>query len=225
MKKLFGILMIAATIFGAASCVEKTTDDVILAGEQVTSTISLNLAGLGTRLAGDAEFIDKVAYGIYDVKDSGRFLAPISSAELGAADFTGGQAVIDVTLFTGKVYDLVFFAYNSANNAYSIDWENRVLKVNYKNPADNTKGDKANLENRDAFFHVEQDFVAGPSKTFTLRRPFAQLNAGQSLVNTGRIVIHIGKVRHIHKLSHIGIGHTAHGIQLLFLSVQLRIAG
>ncbi|MBQ5844888.1 MAG: hypothetical protein IIW52_08560, partial [Alistipes sp.] len=36
-------------------------------------------------------------------------------------------------------------------------------------------------EANDAFFHIENGFIAGPSKTFTLKRPFAQLNAGQSM--------------------------------------------
>lgn len=180
MKKIFSFLISAAVILGAVSCAKENVSEITPVGEEITSTFSVTLADLGTRVAGDADIIDRVAYGIYDVNDNGRFLSTISSTDLGPVEFKNDKATIDVRLFTGKVYDLVFFAYSSKNNAYSIDWENRVLNVSYKDPNDNTKGDLANLENRDAFFHVEPDFVAGPSKTFTLRRPFAQLNAGQS---------------------------------------------
>ena len=169
--------MAAAVMFGAVACSQSDEIQEVVGGEEVVSVLSLELEDLGTRLAGDAGKIDKVAWGIYD-KD-GQFLAPHSSANKGVANFTGGKAEIEVRLFTGKVYDLVFFAYCSENNAYSIDWGARQLNVSYK--LNEQQNDLANLEARDAFFHIENGFVAGPNKTFTLKRPFAQLNAGQSL--------------------------------------------
>ncbi len=165
--------MAAAVMFGAVACSQTDELQEVTGGEEVVTTLSLELEELGTRLAGDSGMIDKVAWGIYDQK--GNFLAPHSSDTKGVADFTGGKAEIEVRLFTGKVYDLVFFAYCSANNAYTIDWQARQLNVNY--------ADNANLEARDAFFHIENGFVAGPNKTFTLKRPFAQLNAGQSMAD------------------------------------------
>lgn len=165
--------MAAAVMFGAVACSQSDEIQEVVGGEEVVSVLSLELEDLGTRLAGDAGKIDRVAWGIYD--EAGNFLAPHSSEVKGVANFTGGKAEIEVRLFTGKVYDLVFFAYCSANEAYSINWGERQLNVNYD--------DLANLEARDAFFHIENGFVAGPNKTFTLKRPFAQLNAGQSMVD------------------------------------------
>ena len=164
--------MAAAVMFGAVACSQYDEQEVV-EGQEVTTTFSIGLEDLGTRLAGDSGMIDKVAWGIYD--QAANFLAPHSSAGQGnaPADFDGEKAEIKVTLFTGKKYDLVFFGYCSANNAYSIDWEARELNVNYS--------DLANLEARDAFYHVEPAFTAGTNKTFTLRRPFAQLNVGQSM--------------------------------------------
>ncbi len=168
--------MAAAVMFGAVACSQYDEQEVV-EGQEVTTTFSIGLEDLGTRLAGDSGMIDKVAWGIYDhqADGKGRFLAVHSSAGQGnaPADFDGEKAEIKVTLFTGKKYDLVFFGYCSANNAYTIDWENRELNVNY--------ADNANLEARDAFFHIENEFVAGKNKTFTLTRPFAQLNVGQSM--------------------------------------------
>lgn len=170
--------MAAAVMFGAVACSQYDEQEVV-EGQEVTTTFSIGLEDLGTRLAGDSGMIDKVAWGIYDYQadGKGRFLAAHSSAgqNNAPADFDGEKAEIKVTLFTGKKYDLVFFGYCSANNAYTIDWEKRELNVNY--------ADNANLEARDAFFHIENEFVAGKNKTFTLTRPFAQLNVGQSMAD------------------------------------------
>lgn len=167
--------MAAAVMFGAVACSQYDEQEVV-EGQEVTTTFAIGLEDLGTRVAGDSGMIDKVAWGIYDhqADGKGRFLAAHSSYNSEPADFDGEKAEIKVTLFTGKKYDLVFFGYCSANNAYSIDWEARELNVNYA-------GQKANVEANDAFFHIENGFTAGTNKTFTLRRPFAQLNVGQSM--------------------------------------------
>ena len=172
--------MAAAVMFGAVACSQYDEQEVV-EGQEVTTTFAIGLENLGTRVAGDSGMIDKVAWGIYEhqADGSGRFLRVHSSdnPDNGPADFDGEKAEIEVTLFTGKKYDLVFFGYCSANNAYSIDWEARELNVDYS--------DLANLETRDAFYHVEPAFTAGTNKTFTLRRPFAQLNVGQSMEDFG----------------------------------------
>ena len=166
--------MAAVVMFGAVACSQYDEQEVV-EGQEVTTTFAIGLENLGTRVAGDSGMIDKVAWGIYEhqADGNGRFLAVHSSCNSAPADFDGEKAEIEVTLFTGKKYDLVFFGYCSANTAYTIDWENRALNVNYS--------DLANLEARDAFYHIEPAFTAGTNKTFTLRRPFAQLNVGQSI--------------------------------------------
>ena len=172
--------MAAVVMFGAVACSQYDEQEVV-EGQEVTTTFAIGLENLGTRVAGDSGMIDKVAWGIYEHQEdgTGRFLRVHSSAnpENGPADFDGKRAEIEVTLFTGKKYDLVFIGYcNKAhkNKLYTVDWENRKFNVNYENVP-------ANLEVRDAFYHIESGFVAGVNKTFTLRRPFAQLNVGQSL--------------------------------------------
>ena len=159
--------MAAAVLFGAVACSQQSVEEIV-EPQEVTSVLSVSLEGLNTRLSGDSSMIDKVAWGVYD-SASGQYLAPHS----GIADFDGDKAEIEVTLFTGKAYDLVFFAYNSTNTAYSIEWNARELNVDYTQQS-------ANLEANDAFFHIENGFTAGKSETFTLKRPFAQLNVGQN---------------------------------------------
>ena len=176
MKRFFRFVMAAAVLFGAVACTQNQVDEVV-ADQEVTTKLTIGLEDLGTRLAGDSGMIDKVAWGVYNHKEdgTGEFLIAHSSANpnVGAADFENGSAEIEITLFTGKKYDLVFWGYCSANTAYTLDWENRALNVDYV-------GQKANVEANDAFFHIENGFRAGQNQTFTLRRPFAQLNVGQT---------------------------------------------
>ena len=177
--------MAAAVMFGAVACSQYDEQEVV-EGQEVTTTFAIGLENLGTRVAGDSGMIDKVAWGIYEHQSDGkgRFLRAHSSAnpEKGPADFDGEKkmAEIKVTLFTGKLYDLVFFGYCSEafgpDKAYTIDWENRKLNVDYE------KNYHANLESRDAFVNITNGWQSGVhSTTFTLRRPFAQLNVGQSM--------------------------------------------
>ena len=172
MKNFFRFVMAAAVLFGAVACSQNQVEEVV-GNEEITTTFTVGLENLGTRAttAGTAKMITNVKYGIYDVNANGKYLPISGDVEF---DQAKGSAEIAVTLFTGKTYDLVFWAYDAANTtAYDVDMENRVVTVNYENLA-------ANDESRDAFFHIENGFVAGPSRTFTLKRPFAQLNAGQN---------------------------------------------
>ncbi len=169
--KFFRFVMAVAVLFGAVACSQSQVQEVV-GNEEVTTTLSVALEDLGTRAttAGTAKQITNVKFGIYDVNAGGKYLPISGDVEF---DQTTGKAEIEVTLFTGKTYDLVFWAYDATNtSAYVVDMPNRKITVNY--------GKDANDESRDAFFHIENGFVAGPSKTFTLKRPFAQLNAGQN---------------------------------------------
>lgn len=173
--------MAAAVMFGAVACSQYDEQEVV-EGQEVTTTFSIGLEDLGTRLAGDSGMIDKVVWGIYDhqADGKGRFLAAHSSDQKGATEFENGKAEIEVTLFSGKKYDLVFFGYCSevygTDKAYNIDWQNRKLNVDYE------KNYHANLESRDAFVNITNGWTAGVSPTtFILTRPFAQLNVGQSM--------------------------------------------
>ena len=166
--------MAMAVLFGAVACSQNPIEEVV-SNQEVTTKLTIGLENLGTRLAGDSGMINKVAWGVYNHKEdgTGEYLKVHSSEIAGVADFQNGSAEIEITLFTGKRYDLVFWGYCDDNTAYTIDWENRALNVNYT-------GQKANVEANDAFFHIENGFRAGQNQTFTLRRPFAQLNVGQT---------------------------------------------
>ena len=69
---------------------------------------------------------------------------------------------------------------------------------------------------RDLFQHNAHAVLHGSRQIF---------HACQSLIDAGRIVVHIIQVRKAQKLSYIGIADTSHGLEDLALTVKLRATG
>ena len=173
--------MAAAVFFSAVSCAKEDVSSS-LAGGEVEVTFTANLADLGTRAYGDGKTVDEVYLGIYS---KGELLEGLTSKDgkMIAYPVNGeGKASITVVLLKDKVYDLVFWAQNSEAGCYSMNWTERKLYVNYNDVL-------SQAEDRDAFFHVDNNFKAGETKNpeFTLKRPFAQLRAAISEADYGFI--------------------------------------
>ena len=162
--------MAAAVLFGAASCVKEDISSSLSKGE-VEVAFTVNMADLGTRAIGEANYIDVVYLGVYEQNST----TPLTGlVEADGYDVINGVANFSVVLLKDKKYDLVFWAQDKDVNCYSIDWDNRELTIDYATVASQD-------EARDAFFLVQNDFHAGHDETvFRLHRPFAQLNAGLS---------------------------------------------
>ena len=166
--------MAAAVLFGASSCVKEDISSSLSKGE-VEVAFTVNMADLGTRAIGEANYIDVVYLGVYEQNST----TPLTGlVEPDGYDVINGVANFSVVLLKDKKYDLVFWAQHKAQegetNCYSIDWATRTLTVDYATVASQD-------ETRDAFFLVQNDFHAGHDETvFRLHRPFAQLNAGLS---------------------------------------------
>ena len=180
MKNLFRFLMAVAVLF-TVSCAKEDVSSS-LAGGEVEVTFTANLADLGTRAYGDGTTANKVYLGIYSKQ--GALLEGLTKPE-GYDILNGSKKVnISVVLLKDKEYQLVFWAQNSEAGCYSMNWETRQLTVNYD-------GAVSQDETRDAFFHVDNSFVAGADKnpTFTLKRPFAQLRAAISEADKNYITL------------------------------------
>ncbi len=165
--------MAAAVIFSAVSCAKEDISSSIGGGE-VEVTFTANLADMGTRAYGEANNVDVVYLGVYD--KNGDYLDDLTVDEGYPVDPIKHTASIPVVLLKDKTYDLVFWAQSSEApaNCYSMDWTARRMTVTY--------GSISQDDERDAFFLVDNNFVAGDEKNpeFHLYRPFAQLNAGLS---------------------------------------------
>ncbi len=140
-----------------------------------------DLDGIQTRAIADGQTVNEVAWAIY--VDGAT--APLDDL-WGTMPISGKQAELKVRLTTGKVYDLVFFAYYTENPApetvvngdinplyYKVFFNEKKVCVDYSNAI-------ANDEKRDCFWHTEHNIkVDGPlNKKFILKRPLAQLNVG-----------------------------------------------
>ena len=177
MKNIFRFLMSAAILFGAVSCAKEDISSS-LAGGEVEVTLSVDVPELGTRTFGDGLTVDQLFIAVYE-KD-GTVALPISHIDgtgfQGSEAFSGGRATVTMVLLKDKTYDLVFWAQKSGTGAYDVNLANgRNIEANY--------GALCNLEDRDAFFFIRNNWTAGAQGAeteFKLNRPFAQINVANS---------------------------------------------
>ena len=164
MKKIYSLVMLAAAM-AVASCATEPVETVALPGAEVEVSLTTELPSLGSRSIADGNTVDEVHYGIYA---NGDLLEEIS----GTVAMSNGTATISTRLVSGKTYTFVFWAQNSNNGHYTV-----TLADNTASVAVDYTGVEANNEKLDAFFLCKDYTVSGPvNETFTLYRPFAQLN-------------------------------------------------
>ena len=181
MKNMFRFLMSAAILFGAVSCAKEDISSS-LAGGEVEVTLSVDVPELGTRAFGDGMTVNQLFIAVYEKINgiTSTEALPISRIDgegfQGSVAFSGGRATVTMVLLKGKTYDLVFWAQKSGTNAYEVNLANgRNIEANY--------GALCNLEDRDAFFLIRNDWTAGAQDAeteFHLYRPFAQINVANS---------------------------------------------
>ena len=181
MKNIFRFLMSAAILFGAVSCAKEDISSS-LAGGEVEVTLSVDVPELGTRAFGDGMTVDQLFIAVYEKigNTTSTIALPISHIDgegfQGSEAFSGGRATVTMVLLKDKTYDLVFWAQKSGTGAYDVNLANgRNIEANY--------GALCNLEDRDAFFFIRNNWTAGAQGAeteFKLNRPFAQINVANS---------------------------------------------
>ena len=181
MKNIFRFLMAAVILFGAVSCAKEDISSS-LAGGEVEVTLSVDVPELGTRTFGDGMTVNQLFIAVYEKigNTTSTEALPISRIDgegfQGSVAFSGGRATVTMVLLKGKTYDLVFWAQKSGTGAYDVNLANgRNIEANY--------GALCNLEDRDAFFLIRNDWTAGAQGAeteFHLYRPFAQINVANS---------------------------------------------
>lgn len=181
MRTYSHLLLASAALLGLASC---SGDEPLNGIGDGTETFAVSLpTELTTRAFGDGESANRLYVAIYDA-DGAADAAPLfsnfpSGAKNGmeVTDFTNGKATVTVKLVKDKEYNIVLWAQNpemtatEAENAFFYAPTARTIKVNYDNLV-------CNNENADAFYSYETYTSKGGDNTFTLHRPFAQINIG-----------------------------------------------
>lgn len=157
-------------------CVTACTREGIdpLSAEQSSVTFLLSRGGdeSVTRAISDGTTVDQLIYAVFN--DKGQIILPraVKNNTMITTNKTTKQSSLSmtITLPAGSNYKAVFWLQSSECDAYTIS-DNMQLTVDYSGAG--------NDENRDAFWGVTEPFdVDGSVVEVTLKRPFAQLNAG-----------------------------------------------
>lgn len=165
-KVIYATAALAAMMF--ASC---ASEDGITSPEADGNVIlTACLPEIGSRAFADGATATQLSYYVYDAEATGDTKSALIE---GTATFEGLKATVNLSLGTGKKYDIVFWA-DATDAPYSYDAASQTITV--------TTGGAANDEARDAFFYTVKNLtVTGAiNRNVTLKRPFAQLNIGTS---------------------------------------------
>ena len=169
-KHLLYILIIIAT-FISMSC---TRDDIETISEELVPVTFVLNGGEGTtatRAISDGTTVDQLTYAVYGEK--GQVIIPkVVKNNVSIVPDKNNDIYINmrISLPAGSNYKAVFWLQNSECEAYSIS-DDMTLNVDYNGVN--------NDEKRDAFWGVSEPFdVNGSTVNVTLKRPFAQVNAG-----------------------------------------------
>lgn len=165
-KRLIYLLLSCLSALLVTGCVEEINNTS--QGTETEVHFSLNIDDIHhTRAISDGTSVDSLIYAIFTsegelVSRSGKPLPETFASSL--------EMSMYVTLAQGCCYKAVFWAQSSKCDAYTLS-DDMVLAVNYEGAN--------NDENRDAFYGVSTPFtLSDNSASVTLKRPFAQLNAG-----------------------------------------------
>ena len=170
-RQLLYILIIIGTLF-TISC---SRDDIDTISEELVPVTFVLNGGEGTtatRAISDGTSVDQLTYAVYGEK--GQIIIPkaVKHNILIVPDKKTKEIYIKLTvsLPAGSNYKAVFWLQNGECEAYSIS-DDMTLNVDYSSAN--------NDEKRDAFWGVSEPFdVNGGTVNVTLKRPFAQVNAG-----------------------------------------------
>ena len=160
------LLTHAVVMLFATACVSEMSEAPEGVQTEISLTINLDDDPV-TRAISDGRSVDKLIYAVMTTE--GEFISrceKILTSGLPAS----GEVKMNVSLAGGVSYKVVCWAQSSKCSAYTISDE-MVLSVDYNGAA--------NDELRDAFYGVSEPFTLSQAQAeVTLKRPFAQLNAG-----------------------------------------------
>ena len=158
----------------AASIMSACTDEDMLgqSGDSVNITFRPSLGGeLNTRAIGDATGIDQLVVAVYE--GNGTLSKTFSYSE----DWnTVQQDGITLSLIEGRTYNIIFWAQDADNKAYSLTYDGKI-SVNYE---EYLNDGFSQMEQLDAFY-ATATVTVGAQKvedkgTIYLTRPLAQVN-------------------------------------------------
>lgn len=179
MKKTLILTAAGALALGLASCSQEAPKGNEGNGGNVVLKVT-RPGDPGTRVFGDGTAAWQLDYAIYEAESQ-------HIVSTGEAIFENGAltTTVSLTLGNGKNYKIAFLAHlNKADQAYVLDTENKILKVNYD------KMSNYNVTDNDAFFKLHETGVikGAVNQNVELIRPMAQVNWGTSDLDTDAVL-------------------------------------
>lgn len=168
MKKILSAVATGALLLSLTAC--SSEEPLQSASSDGTVNFHLSLPAISTRAFGDEVNLNQLSYAIYDT--DGNLITKQENISAFGQGVT--SASVTVQLVPGVEYNALFYASNSANQAYTLtlDGDNKgVFSVDY------TKVNPCS-EVYDAFYSYKNFTVSEEAVDVTLQRPFAQLNIG-----------------------------------------------
>lgn len=171
-KYLAFLTGVVAMVVATTAC---THDDVVgttpEGGEETMVSFVLTTdeaEGEETRAISDGTTVDLLYYAIYN--ENGEIVIPKATRRNATGLTSESGLTMYISLPAGRNYKAVFWAQSSKTEAYTLT-DDMTVDVNY--------AVACNDENCDAFYGVTEFFATTDDGVeVTLRRPFAQLNAG-----------------------------------------------
>ncbi len=166
---LFGLF--ATMVLLLTTACQKEND--LLGNGEATISFEISTPQMATRAFSDGTTATQLQYAVYD--ENGAFIGRLSpnAAEFEPVEITdfNGKRTINIQLAAGKTYYVLFWA-SADNSPYSVNYETKILSVDYTRTV-------CNSDANDAFYCYKKVIVdATKSEPVTLKRPFAQLNIG-----------------------------------------------
>ena len=190
MKKILSLTTLMALLL-AGAC-QKNEVSTLSSGEEVEVTLTVAVPGTLATKAVETELVsagaetDIVYYEIWDA-DKTKKLYPKAGEGTKSEEVENNTAEINVSLVTDQTYTFIFWAQNAACGAYDVT-DLTSVAIDYE-----VIKNKGNDDVFDAFYAVKQIEIKKSANydPIILRRPFAQLNFGASVMSTdlGPIVV------------------------------------
>ncbi len=208
--KLFLLAAVSALL--AVSCTKEEQPKA--QGEVNVSFVANVPDAIATKAFSDGKTATTLYYAVYAEDQT----TPIT-------DGTGNKTfelttTVDLTLVTGKSYDIIFWAQN-ADAPYTFDPKTQKVTVDYSKV-------NANNENLDAFYYTVDSYkVTGPkSEDVKLTRPFAQVNVGTTdetiAAKSGVSVVNSSMtVKNVYTTLNLKDGKVSNPIEVTFASAAI----
>ena len=168
MKKYFLSIVALAGMLFATSCQESLVEPQM----EGPTTFTVQLPDqMGTKAIGSKTNVNQLLVAVYQEAFDGATAIHRETAEV-----KNGEATISLNLIKGQSYDVIFWAQKD-NGYVNVNTEYELVNIPVENKHHND-------DNGAAFFFYKENFVpSGVAESVTLKRPFAQLNLGTTVVS------------------------------------------